>query len=351
MNITHGLKKFALTASIALLVAPAFAQTTATTDPVGYISLEITPSATAGVAKYSYKGLGLTRTVAYQGSAETSTGGTTTIVDNEATWTDNQFNGASAAITHFVEITSGAAAGTTYDIVATVASTKTLTLAQSLAASVTAGSTFKIRQHWTIGSVFGAANEGGLQGGTSTSADQVLSWNGSGFDTYYYQTSGFGGIGWRKSGAPTVPKDGALIYPEDGLVVKRNQTTPLSIVLMGSVKLGQTSIPVVSGYNYTSNVNAAPMTLASSGLYTGVTSTGLAGGTSTGADQVLVWNGTGYDTYYYQTSGFGGIGWRRSGAPTVDASTTSIGVGVSVVLNRKNAAAFNWVVPQHPASI
>ncbi len=348
MNITLELKKIALAASIALLAAPAIAQTTATTDPVGFITLNVT-AGSAGSPAYAHLGLGLTRTVAYQGGAETSVGGSTTLVDNEATWTDNQFNGAAGAF--YVEITSGPGAGTTYDVATTTAATKTITLAQPLAAAIVNGASFKIRQHWTIGSVFGPLNESGLQGGTLATADQILIWNGVGFDTYYYKTSGLGGTGWRSSTSTSFDKQNQVIYPEDGVVLKRIPQTAVDVVLMGVVKTGVSSYPVTVGYNYLANVYAAPMTLASSSLYTGDSNTGLAGGTLATADQVLVWNGTGYSTYYYKTSGLGGTGWRSSSSTSADASGTSIPVGTTVVINRKNGTAFNWVIPQHPAAL
>ncbi len=349
MNITHGLKKFALTASIALLVAPAFAQTTATTDPVGYVTMTIA-AGTGSTANYSFDGLALTRTVAYQGAAETATAATTSLVDNEATWTDNLYNGAASAITHYVEITSGTSAGTTYDIIATTAATKTLTLAQPLASGVTAGATFKIRQHWTIASVFGAANEAGLTGGTSSTADQILIHNGVGFDTYYYKTTGPNGVGWRSTASTATDRSGQLIYPDDALVVKRTAATAVNVVIMGSVKLGQSSYPIATGNTFIANPCAAPMTLASCGIYTGNSATGLLGGTSGTADKILLWNGTAYNTYYYKTTGPNGVGWRSTASTATDASTIQIPVGVASVIVR-GGAAFNWVIPQHPASL
>jgi uncharacterized protein (TIGR02597 family) len=348
MNITLELKKIALAASIALLAAPAFAQTTATTDPVGFITLNVT-AGSVGSPAYAHLGLGLTRSVSYQGSAETSTGAQTTIVDNEAVWVDNQFNGAAGAF--YVEITSGPGAGTTYDIAGTAGATKTLTLAQPLAASIVNGASFKVRQHWTIGSVFGPLNESGLQGGALATADQILIWNGTGFDTYYYKTVGLGGTGWRSSTSTSIDKQSQIIYPEDGLVLKRIPQTQVDIVLMGAVKTGVSSYPVVLGYNYLANVCAAPMTLASSGLFTSDPNTGVVGGALGTADQVLIWNGTGYSTYYYKTVGLGGTGWRSSSSTSADASSVSIPVGSTVVVNRKNGTAFNWVIPQHPSSL
>jgi uncharacterized protein (TIGR02597 family) len=217
-----------------------------------------------------------------------------------------------------------------------------------------AGVTFKIRKHWSIATVFGPANEAGLGGGSVVTADKILLWDGTTYLQYYYQTTGIGGIGWRKSGAPTVNAANTVFYPEDGIVIQRLQSANVPVILMGAVKTGQTSIPVAANLNFVGDVYAAPLTLADSGLYTGNNATGLAGGSVTTADQVFIWNlGTNsYDIYYYQTVGIGGVGWRKSGAPAVDASGTQVPVGTSVVLNRKNAAgAFNWVIAQHPATL
>lgn len=331
------------------ILAVANAQTTTvTTDPVGCITLTVAGSGGVTNQALTYSGLGLANAVAYQGTV--SAIGTNTLTCGGAGWTDNQFNGANGS--YYVEITSGSNAGITTDITATTASNQTVATTDDLSALVAAGSdTFRIRPHWTLGAVFGATNQAGLSGGTSTSADQILLWNGNGYDTYYYQTGGFGGTGWRKAGKPTVNASGTRIEPDQGLIIIRKKSSAVALLLQGSVKTGQSSIPVNQGINVIGNIYAANMTLSSSSLYTGSSSTGVSGGTSTSADQILLWNGNGYDTYYYQTSGFGGTGWRKGGAPTNDASATVIPLGSSIVVQRQSAPAFDWVAPQHPASI
>ncbi|HET6407526.1 MAG TPA: TIGR02597 family protein [Chthoniobacteraceae bacterium] len=326
-------------------VASLFAQTTATTDPVGFITLNVAGTGGAAAPALSFKGLGLTRAIEYQGSAETV--GANTIVDNDATWTDNQFNGANGA--YYLEISTGSGAGTTYDIQSTAAGTKTITLAQNLANGVAAPVTFKIRKHWTIASVFGPTNEAGLLPGDATTADQILIFNGTGYDIYYYQTGGFG-TGWRSGNDAVNDAGPTKIYPDDGLIVKRKGSANVNVVLLGAVKTGQSSFPISVGTNVVGNVYAANMTLQSSGLYTGNTTTGLAGGDATSADQVLIWNGTGYDIYYYQTGGFG-TGWRSGNDAVNDAGPTPIPVGSSIIVKRKAAPAFDWKAPQHPATL
>jgi len=329
------------------MASPLVAQTTATTDPVGFITLNVAGTGGTTPTALSLLGLGLTRAVDYQGAAESV--GANSLTDNDATWTDNQFNGAAGA--YYVEITSGTAAGTSYDIASTTAATKTISTTQNLAAGVAAGASFKIRKHWTVASVFGPANEGGLQGGTSSTADQVLLYNGTSYDTYFYSTGGLTGVGWRKNGAGAADQANVKIYPEEGVLALRKQSPTANVVLMGSVKTGQTSIPVLAGLNVLGNVYAANMTLGDSGLYTGSSATGVNGGTSSTADQVLLYNGASYDTYFYSTGGLTGVGWRKNGAGSTDFSTTAIPVGTSVLIQRKVASGFNWVAPQHPASI
>lgn len=342
MKNTLELKKIALAASIALLTVPAFAQSTATTDPVGFSTLSIAAAVGANPS-YTFGGIGMTRPVAYQGSAETATGGTTTLIDAQANWVDNQFNGPLSAITHYLEITSGPAAGTTYDIVATNDAANSLTLSQPLAGSVLAGVSFKVRQHWTIASVFGAANEAGLLAGTAATADQILIFNGTGYDSYFFRSAV---SDWRLVGDNITPRGGVILYPDDGVTVKRNGATAVNVTLMGAVKVGQTSFPVFTGNTFIANPFATSMTLASCGVYTGNSATGLAGGTASSADKLLIWNGTGYDSYFWRSAA---NGWRKVGDNITDVGTTPIPLNSSVVIQR-TGLPFDWVLPQHPAS-
>lgn len=321
--------------------------TTATTDPVGFITLNVAGTGGAGTTALSFKGLGLTRPVDYQGSAETV--GTNTLTDNEATWTDNQFNGGAGA--YYAEVTSGPGAGTTYDISATAAANKTITLVQNLATGVANGVTFRIRKHWTIGSIFGANDESGLQGGTATTADQIRIYNGTGYDTYFYSTDAAVGTGWRKADGSSTNQVDAVVYPEDGLLVSRQQASPVNVILMGAVKTGQSSFPILAGLNIISNPYAAPMTLGSSNLYTGNPATGVVAGSASTADEVRLYNGSTYETYYYSGGGIFGTGWRKNGAGAADQAGVQVPVGASILITRKAASNFDWVSPQHPTQI
>jgi uncharacterized protein (TIGR02597 family) len=300
--------------------------------------------------------LGLTQAVEYQGNAETT--GVKTLTDNEATWTEGQFNSG-----YYVEIVSNpggnaSVVGTTYDVEATYSATptganpaKTLVLVQNLANGVSPGAVFKVRKHWTIASVFGVNNSSGLAGGTADTADQILVLNQQtkAYDTYYYQTSA-AGTGWRSTASATNDASGTVLYSDEGIIINRKQQSPVSIVLTGAVKMGQTSVPVLTGTNVIGNVYAANMTLATSGLYTGDAATGLKGGGGSSADRVLVWNGTGYDVFFYQTAEVGSPGWRSGGDRVNDAGNTPIPLGSSFIIKR-DGTPFDWKAPQHPTSL
>jgi uncharacterized protein (TIGR02597 family) len=351
---SSALNSLRLAAAVALAsVGGSFAQTTATTDPVGFITLNIAGTGGASSNKLSFTGLGMTRPVEYQGSAEAI--GTNTVTDNEATWTHNQFNGANGA--YYLEIASGPGAGTTYDITGTSAANKRITLAQNLAAGVAAPVSFKVRKHWTIATVFGENNEVGLAGGDEASvSDQILLHVAGTFKAYYYQVApaGAGGTGWRGASDAFANASGTVIYPDDAVIIRRIQSSNIPVTLLGSVKIGQTSIPVSAGVNFFGNVAAAPFTLGSSQLYTGNSSTGLVGGDEPStSDQVLLWNGSGYTTYYYQVApaSAGGTGWRNPSNVFADVSGTQVPVGSGFVVKRSNGAAFDWKLPQHPPSL
>jgi uncharacterized protein (TIGR02597 family) len=332
--------------------ACAQAPTFPTTVPVGFVALVVNGQSTGGTTSFSFRSLGLARAVEFEGVATTVTENTIAITPVEgAEWTDGKFNGAAGS--HYVEITGPAAAagiGTMYDIVNTSLIEQNVTLAQNLATGIQAGATFRIRKHWTIGTVFGPNNEGGLTGGVEGQADTVLIYNGGAYTSFYYSTGGSAGTGWRKAGDTVTDQSDQVLYPDDGMIITRQQAGPVKLLLMGTVRTGQTSFPIVPGMNLVGNPYSAPMTLSSSQLYTGSASTGVKPGSASTGDQVLIFNGSAYDAYYYSTGGLSGTGWRKVGGKT-DASSTPLPVAGSFVVQRKDGAGFNWVIPQHPSSL
>ena len=77
----------------------------------------------------------------------------------------------------------------------------------------------------TLNALFGAANEAGLDGGTSAgNSDNVVVPTASGLTTYYYKNAGFiGGTGWRSSASPSVD-EGATVFAQPGQMFLINRT-------------------------------------------------------------------------------------------------------------------------------
>ena len=327
------------------------AQVTVYSDIGGFDT--ITVGGTGGLgSKTTFAAAEFLQSAKYSGIATAV--GPDTITDAAATWADDAFNGANGS--HYVEIvsvngsTTASAVGTTRSIVATVAATKTITLGAALPAGLVAPVEYRVVSHWTLAAIFGSNNTAGLKSGTALSADQVQLWNGSGYESYYYQTEGLGGTGWRKVGDQTSDASNVVIRPEQSMIIKRVDVAALPLLVNGWVKTGKTVFDIAQGFNFVPYPYSKAMTLASCGLYTGSAATGISAGSLTSSDQVLVWNGAGYETFYYQNSGLGGTGWRKVGELSTDASGKSIPPGNCIIVRRMNSQGFAWTIPQHPTA-
>lgn len=315
--------------------------TTVSSEVAGFLAFDIPGAGSPQAPQLAYKSVGLVNRVEYQGTSTLIRG--KLLKDTEATWTNDQFNPPGAKpgkSTHCVEITSGPSAGVIVDIVRTDSARKVLVLGQPLPGKSGPKATYRIRRHWTLATLFGAANEVGLRAGDAGMADQISIYNGKGYDVFYYSDAE-AGTGWRRVGKGDQDQAGYVIYPDDGLLIRRHDETPLNAIVTGIVKAGRTTIPVHLGTNLIGNVYPSAVTLADSRLYTGSPATGVRSGNAKSADKVLIYNGTDFDTYYYQANTLG-RGWRKSGDPHTDAGATEIPAGGAFMLKRGGRIGFNW---------
>ncbi len=328
-----------------LALSGANAQTTATTDPVGFTT--VTVRAKTGVAKaFTTVVLPMERPDAFVGACTgatfTSDAGRTVITFPSDIFTANQFTGAGNQ--HYFRLSSGDNAGEFSTIVANTVNS--VTLADDLNSVLSTASTFSVSPYWTLSTALPAG--GGLQGGTSaTGADTVTIYNANFVGTTYFYNSTAGQ--WRTGLSNS---DNVIIPPGSGLGIERKQPTAATIVLAGSVPLGTSAVDVNGSSSgtatkYTLVGSAYPLAskrLADIGLYTGNTSTGVVGGTSaTAADTVTIYNpATGVGaTYFYNTT----AGQWRTGLS--NASDVTIPEGAAVLITRKSGRSpFTWYIPQ-----
>lgn len=343
-----------LIAAFAAVLAPgAMAQTTAYTDPVGFITIPIEGNGGSGVSN-TFVGLSMVTAPEFQGPV--SADAPSTISVSGTPWVADQFNTDATYPSHYVEFISGAAKGMESDIVDTT--TNSLTLADDLSSLVNAADQFIVRSHWTLGKVFGTGAEVFLDGGSGTAdSDNVVVWNPMTQTpiTYYNKTSGFGGTGWRSAASASIDQQNVPIYPDQGFYIANKQNVAHELVLAAHVKLVSRVSAVESGYNFATNpfpvgtvsdggTTYNGLTLGTSGLYQPDNSRLAGGAGSAAADTITIFKPGGVqETFYFKTSGFGGTGWRSTSSASVDRSGEEIPVGSSVIINLKSGnPPFSW---------
>lgn len=214
----------------------------------------------------------------------------------------------------------------------TLSTGKALLLNQALPA--TAGDEGKLRlwRPWTLGTLFGAANEAGLTAGEDAAdADLILIPNGSGgYDTCFYASGGALGTGWRKEGAGSADQRQVTVPLHGGVAIRAR--SPKTLLLTGELKPGKTRITLPTGRSLIANLSpvAEDRTLGSSGLAGQLT----AAPGMENADLVLLWNGEGYRPYFMSSGGILGEGWRLAAAGAADQSGVPLPDGAFLIERR-----------------
>ncbi len=332
MNTSH--KLIALLSGAALLSASSLLAQTATTDPVGYVTVTVNGTGGFGSEAFTYMGVPLHQPSDTAG-AITGTAANT-IISATSTWGVDAYAGS------YVLITSGTNEGVSSSIISNTATD--LTTADDLTSFLAGNETFSIHPYTTIADVFGAANEAGIDGGSSSgNADSILIQSGAGFNTYYFKDAGLiGGTGWRSSSSPSVDVSATPIPFGTGLIVVRKQSADIELTISGSVFGGDAMTPVEIGFNWKSA--SIPVDITLNALFGSVNEAGLDGGSASGnADTIIVPSAGGLTTYYYKNAGLiGGTGWRSSSSPSVDeGATVIVEPGQMFLINRTGGAAFN----------
>jgi uncharacterized protein (TIGR02597 family) len=332
IHMKKPLKTLALLSGAALLASSNLTAETVSTDPVGYVTITVNGTGGAGSSAVSVVGVPLENAIAASGALNSVLGDTLT--SNAANWLAGAF-----ASSHYLQVTSGANAGVSVAIAGN--DVTTLTTEQDISSLLVGDESYVIRAYTTLADVFGSANEAGIgSGANSTDADELLIYNGTGFDIYYYQEGApFGGEGWRASVNAFTDASATPLPYGAALIIKRKQDADVFVVVSGSVLATDSFVPVENGVNWVSGANPIEYTLAS---YFGTDGGSLLSGpNSSEADEILVpKDGGGFDVYYFQEgAAFGGVGYRSSVNAFADASSAVLAsVGKGFVLKRKGSA-------------
>jgi hypothetical protein len=282
----------------------------------------------AGTAeRVGYFSLRAVRPAVYAGKVTSV--GTAAITDSGANWTSGLFAGRGAL---YAEFDTGLEA----DIQQVNFGSRTLSFAGPLPPSVNPGAAYRIREHHTVASVFGPANQAGLLAGANEAeAEAVLHHipETQETKTYFYVNAS---TGWVQPDYS--PASGTVIYPEQGLMVRRRTTGDLTLAFSGPLKHWPSLIRVLPDYNFLGLYNRSrPVRLNDLNL---IASGFLTGDTVNDGDNIVKLNSDGTMTSFYLNP----QGWYDSNNQAAGDVTFSPGT-VFIIYRRSPAAAFDWLLP------
>lgn len=332
--------RFSLIVSLALTIAlPSLHAQTATTDPVGFTTVNIT--AGTGTAKrntfFSLPLLEVPTTFTGKVAGTVTSVTATTISDSSANWAAGSLS--QAASPYVVMMTSGGAKGAMFLVSSTAPNTATtLTVSSNdttqvpnlSTLGVATGDTYKIFACDTLSSFFGAPSPSGVLGGASqNSADTIIITVNGSASTYFYSTTlgRWTRVAFGNPSAANVP-----LLPYYGMQYQRLGNSALSFVTTGSVPTVDRKVQIKnSGVTLLAQYWPAASTLSSLGLQS---LPGWAAGTAQTGDNVLVTSGGSTLTYYYD-----GTNWRRAAFGNPISNNVEIPIGSAVQLSKKGTAA------------
>jgi hypothetical protein len=263
-----------------------------------------------------------------------------TLTDTNSSWGNSQYG--TNGILSYVEFANG----WTVDIADASATSKTLTLAGSINGIAAPGDSYQIRPHFTVASLFGTNNETGLKPGLNPAqADNILLQIPQTQQTmtiFYFSNAT--AHGWYR--ADFSPAASQIIYPEQGVLVRRLSSGDVNLLACGPVKLGVTVAPIEAGFNLVGTLKSfTTLALGTLNLYTGNPATGVASGLNLAtSDNILILRPDGSTASYFYFKNTQSEGWFD--ALFNSAANTPIPPGSAFFIHRLNAnGPFDWTIP------
>lgn len=322
-----------LTTILAVLSHLAHAQSTATTEPVGFVTTTIKASTSLGVPVSTPLSPVLLALSSVTGSTtgQLSSVSGSDITVSAAGWNASELVSSQA----YVLFKSGALTGLTLRITANTSTTATLdTLGTSLTdLGAVAGDSFQLVQGDTLLSMFGTPADG-VVGGTQVQfqageTDRVTTRDASGTVRIFYYNTQFNQ--WRRFGSSS--NQGSVpVSPTSGVMYSRIGNTEIKHVTTGNVPVTAVKyLMPTSGTTYLARFFPTDGTINSFGFQNlpGWKGTNTPGVTVATADKVTTTDVAGVIRQFYWT----GTQWRRFGSAS-DQSNVSVPVGSSVSVNR-----------------
>lgn len=348
-------------AGVLALATSGYAQTTVTTDPVGFNTVNCLANSD------TYASLPFTRPPEFVGTVASVSGNTVT-VSGTTGWTANQFVYVSGSQpkTYYALIgtssTSNPNEGRVYLVTANDSVSVTLNLNGDSISSIASGTPISLIPYWTLNTVFPASDENVSFTPSSSPISlktQILipDYQSSGINlaankSYYFITSGTN-VGWRLAGdSPLVDHGDDVLVPDGYIIVRNKNSAPASTLTeIGSVLTKKISIPLASQStskqdNFVSIVRPVDVALSNTGLDPALNNFVASANNISIKDEVLLFdnstailNRAASKIYYYISNG-SNIGWRLAGdSPLTDHGSDLIPAGSAVIIRKAQSVA------------
>ncbi len=323
----------AIFCTLVVSLAPVLrAQTTATTVPVGFVTVTIAAAPNATSPKLTPVSVPLYRTADYSAAV--------TALNTSTQFTLSGSFTASAFVTtpHFVRVKTVANVADAVNIgkAFLISANTTTQLTVVLPSGVTnintqihVGDTCEVLPANTLASVFQTAPTILKSDPDASKADNVLLWNGTTWSTFYHD-----GFSWLNDALGFDSQDNAVIYPDEAAFVVRRGTSSVPLTIMGTVPstTEQTDFAggtvAQPGLTFISNRFPTNATLVSLGLQS--IPGWISGGDASAVDNVLIWSGTNWGVYY-----FDGFNWINDALGFDPQDSTAISAASGVFIIRK----------------
>lgn len=312
-----------------VLLPPAFAAQSATSHPMGALTVTINAGSVSAPVSTSFAlplydpplavGAGVGRISAVTATTLTCTG---------AGWTAGAL--ATATFPYAFRITSGTAAGATFYVTANTADSLTTSGVDLSAQGIltgASGDTFRLIPVDTLNTLFGS---GTLLGGTGPTDADIVYLGTSSQLAYYYNTSL---ARWVRTTGPTTDRGNTPI-PLDSAVLVTRKSTALTLRFTGRVPDVRFSLPVAnSGATYTHTGFPTDVTLGSLGLQTALP--GWVSGASAATADILTVGLTADGLSYF----YNGTYWQRTTGPATNRDAIVITAGTPILIFKRGAAS------------
>lgn len=326
-------------APFALGFSMANAQTEVTTDPVGFVKIDLQPG-------YQLVGAALVNPAVAAGRVASSDGTSITLESEVGVVLES-------GVAHYVEVTGGgdgAFTGDRFEVTSISGSTINIdagharnTVALSVASL--AGYNVVIRPHVTLAQILPTDM---LQAGGGTTGDQVLFWDrsaggGAGGYSVHTLTAGIPGVipdSWQSGGVNTNDR---VIAPGEGFFVQRRGDAISLLTNIGEVRTNDFRQPIGLGYNLIAEGHPVDNSPASRMM---TSELGFQAGGGTTGDQILKFVDGEYQIYTY-TAGIPGVipdSWQSGG---VSADTSEIfDADGAVFFLKRGSAELDYTAPK-----